>query len=169
MVDEYQDTNASQYQLIKLLSAKHHNLCVVGDDDQSIYGWRGADIKNILNFENDFKNTSVIKLEQNYRSTNVILDAANEVIKHNYTRKDKNFGQMLMAEIKLFIANAIMILRKLNMFVSRLKGRRKGQKYQDFAILYRNNSLSRIMEEILIRQGIPYRLLVVQGFMTEKK
>ena len=170
MVDEYQDTNASQYQLIKLLSAKHHNLCVVGDDDQSIYGWRGADIKNILNFENDFKNTSVIKLEQNYRYTNVILDAANEVIKHNYTRKDKKLWTDVDGGDKIIYCQCYNDFKEAEYVCEQIKkGVEKGKKYQDFAILYRNNSLSRIMEEILIRQGIPYRLFGGTRFYDRKE
>ncbi len=91
MVDEYQDTNKSQYELVKLLASVHRNICVVGDDDQCIYEWRGADISNILNFEKDYKDSKVIKLEQNYRSKGNILNAANEVIKNNSQRKNKSF------------------------------------------------------------------------------
>ena len=100
MVDEYQDTNHAQYMLIKLLSAKHKNLCVVGDDDQSIYGWRGADIANILDFEKDYDNAFVVKLEQNYRSTEVILDGANSVIKRNTGRKNKELWTQLKEGVK---------------------------------------------------------------------
>ena len=106
MVDEYQDTNGAQYQLVKLLASKYYNLCVVGDDDQSIYGWRGADIKNILDFEKDFKNTTVIKLEQNYRSTGLILESANAVIKNNRTRKAKALWTDQEAGTKLKFHNA---------------------------------------------------------------
>lgn len=170
MVDEYQDTNASQYQLIKLLAAKNNNLCVVGDDDQSIYGWRGADIKNILNFEKDFKNTTVIKLEQNYRSTNVILDAANEVIKHNYTRKDKKLWTDAEGGDKIIHCQCYNDFKEAEYVCQQVKkGVEEGKKYQDFAVLYRNNSLSRIMEETLVKQDIPYRLFGGTRFYDRKE
>lgn len=159
MVDEYQDTSTSQYTLIKLLANKYKNICVVGDDDQSIYGWRGADINNILDFEKDFKNAKVIKLEQNYRSSKTILDAANFVIKNNFGRKEKNLwteneqGSLIEyekcnsdREEAKFVANEI--LDKI----------KDGYKYNDFAILYRNNNLSRVLEEQLVMLSIPYRL-----------
>lgn len=168
MVDEYQDTSLSQYTLVKLLAGKFKNICVVGDDDQSIYGWRGADIKNILNFENDFEGTKVIKLEQNYRSTKNILDAANFVIKNNFGRKQKSLwtenkrGEAIKfnrcesdkAEA-LFIANEI-------------KARSKN-KYSDFSILYRNNSISRIIEEQLVYLGIPYTIYGGVNFYGRKE
>ena len=148
MVDEYQDTSTSQYMLIKLLANKYKNICVVGDDDQSIYGWRGADINNILDFEKDFNNAKVIKLEQNYRSSKTILDAANFVIKNNFGRKEKSLwteneeGSLINyekcnsdREEAVFIANEI------------LKKIKDGYSYKDFAILYRANNLSRVLEE----------------------
>lgn len=159
MVDEYQDTNGAQYQLIKLLASKYNNLCVVGDDDQSIYGWRGADIKNILDFEKDFKNTTVIKLEQNYRSTGLILESANAVIKNNRTRKAKALWteQGEGAKLKFHLSQsdrdeAKYICDTID------KEAVEGKKYSDFAILYRNNALSRVIEEQLVKSSIPYRL-----------
>ncbi|WP_250278323.1 ATP-dependent helicase [[Clostridium] colinum] len=159
MVDEYQDTSTSQYTLIKMLSNKYKNICVVGDDDQSIYGWRGADINNILDFEKDFKDTKVIKLEQNYRSTKTILDAANYVIKNNFGRKEKRLwteneqGGLISYEKcdsdrkeAVFVANEI--LNKI----------KEGYSYKDFAILYRANNLSRVIEEQLVFLSIPYKL-----------
>ena len=170
MVDEYQDTSKSQYTLIKLLSNKYKNICVVGDDDQSIYGWRGADINNILDFEKDFNNARVIKLEQNYRSSKVILDVANYVIKNNFGRKDKNLwtenerGNLIKyekargdREEASFIANEI--LNKI----------KEGYTYKDFAILYRTNSLSRILEEQLIFLSIPYKLYGGVNFYSRKE
>lgn len=170
MVDEYQDTNGAQYTLVKLLASKYQNLCVVGDDDQSIYGWRGADIRNILDFEKDFKNTVTIKLEQNYRSTGIILDCANAVIKNNKTRKDKalwtsaNDGEKL----RHHLANgdreeAMFICSEIN------KGITNGKKYSDYAILYRNNALSRVIEEQLIKEDIPYRLFGGTRFYDRKE
>ena len=159
MVDEYQDTNGAQYQLVKLLASKYNNLCVVGDDDQSIYGWRGADIKNILDFEKDFKNTTVIKLEQNYRSTGLILESANAVIKNNRTRKAKALwtDQGDGAKLKFHLSSsdrdeAKYICDTID------KEAVEGKKYSDFAILYRNNALSRVIEEQLVKNSIPYRL-----------
>lgn len=160
MVDEYQDTNMLQYQFVKMLAEAHDNICVVGDDDQCIYQWRGADIRNILEFEKDFKNAKVIKLEQNYRSTSNILDAAHSVIAHNRGRKQKKLWTEHEA------GNKITYFRAENerdeaYFVAAEINRIKtiDHKYSDFAILYRTNAQSRTFEEALSNRGIPYRVL----------
>lgn len=160
MVDEYQDTNQIQYRFIKMLAEAHGNICVVGDDDQCIYQWRGADIRNILEFEKDFKNTKVIKLEQNYRSTSTILDAAHSIITNNRGRKDKKLWTNQEAGHKLTYYRgaderdeAYFIAGEIN----RLKT--SDRRYSDFAILYRNNAQSRTFEEALSRREIPYRVL----------
>lgn len=171
LVDEYQDTNRAQYQLVKLLAAKHRNLCVVGDDDQSIYGFRGADIKNILDFEQDYPDATVIRLEQNYRSTQNILDAANRVIDHNMGRKSKKLwtnnctGEKICCvslenehEEAFFIANEI---RNLLM--------RDGFNYGDIAILYRTNAQSRVLEDIMMKFGIPYKIVGGIKFYQRKE
>ncbi|MDF2546723.1 MAG: ATP-dependent helicase PcrA [Anaerosolibacter sp.] len=160
MVDEYQDTNQAQYKLVNLLAQKHQNLCVVGDDDQSIYSWRGADIRNILNFEDDFPDAMVIKLEQNYRSTQKILDAANCVIRNNMGRKNKvlwtdnNTGDVIdyyramnEHDEAQFVASKIRAMIEED-----------GRNYSEFAILYRTNAQSRVIEEMLMRANIPYRI-----------
>jgi len=160
MVDEYQDTNQIQYTFIKMLAQAHNNICVVGDDDQCIYQWRGADIRNILEFEKDFRNAKVIKLEQNYRSTSNILDAAHSVISHNKGRKDKKLWTDQEAGNKIIYRRAE-DEREEAYFVASEINRLKGtaQRYSDFAILYRTNAQSRTFEEALSRRGIPYRVL----------
>ena len=159
MVDEYQDTNHAQYVFVKLLSSKYENLCVVGDDDQSIYGWIGADIRNILDFEKDHKDTAVIKLEQNYRSTKPILDAANTVIKNNFNRKEKNLWTEKEdgEEITFHVLDSD---QKEADFISSqiIEAVNKGASYNDFAILYRANALSRVIEENFVKKSIPYKL-----------
>ena len=160
MVDEYQDTNASQYQLVKLLAGKYGNLCAVGDDDQSIYGWRGADIRNILDFEKDFKNTKVIKLEQNYRSTQNILDSANTVIRNNNARKAKSLWTQQESGEKITVFRADNDRAEAAFAAKTIKeGHAGGKSYGDYAVLYRNNSISRVFEETFVSAGIPYRLL----------
>ena len=161
MVDEYQDTNGAQYQLVKLLAEKYKNLCVVGDDDQGIYGWRGADIKNILDFEKDYPGTKVIKLEQNYRSKGNILNAANVVIANNTYRKQKVLRTEQEQGSKIKIYRAFDDRSEAD-FVSKtiadLKFTEK-RKNDDFAILYRTNAQSRIFEETLRRRGINYKIV----------
>ncbi|MGL4362690.1 MAG: DNA helicase PcrA [Cellulosilyticaceae bacterium] len=171
LVDEYQDTNGVQYQLVQLLAKKFQNLCVVGDDDQSIYGWRGADIRNILDFERDFLNAHVIKLEQNYRSTKTILDAANGVVRKNRGRKEKKLwtdnedGDVISIievdnEYKEADTIAELIIRNID----------KGDyEFKDHAILYRTNAQSRVLEEKMIRNDIPYRLLGGTRFYERKE
>lgn len=171
LVDEYQDTNTAQYSLVSLLAQTNRNLCVVGDDDQSIYGWRGANIRNILDFEKEFRDCKVIKLEQNYRSTQTILDAANSVIKNNTGRKAKslwtdNVGgdkiQFLQGsneyEEALFISNEI---KRLTTY--------SDMEYKDFAILYRINAQSRVIEEMLMRNAVPYKILGGLKFYDRKE
>ncbi len=170
LVDEYQDTNKAQYEMVRLLTAESRNICVVGDDDQSIYGWRGADIRNILDFEKDYPDARVIKLEQNYRSTANILDAANQVIVHNAGRKDKQLWTEAGEgeKIKIFCAGderdeAAWIadnLRSLSM---------RGSKLGDSAILYRTNAQSRVLEEMLRRASIPYRIFGGLRFYDRKE
>ena len=171
LVDEYQDTNKAQDKLIMLLSAKHHNVFVVGDDQQSIYKFRGADIKNILNFEKNFKETKVIKLEQNYRSTGSILNVANEVIKNNtgnvkkklWTENDEgNKPQIFVAKDEYDEAN--FVISKINSLKIE-----EYYKYSDFAILYRTNAQSRAFEDVLMREGIPYRVVGGQKFYERKE
>lgn len=160
MVDEYQDTNYAQYRFIKLLAEAHNNICVVGDDDQCIYQWRGADIKNILDFEKDFKNTKVIKLEQNYRSHANILEAAHSVIEKNKGRKhkklwtDKEKGEKITYHRA---DNEKDEARYIAQEIDRLHSREL--KYSDFAVLYRTNAQSRTFEEALSARDIPYRVL----------
>lgn len=170
MVDEYQDTNFAQYTLIKLLAKKHQNLCVVGDDDQSIYGWRGADINNILDFEKDFPQTTVIKLEENYRSTKNILNVANTVIKNNNTRKAKQLwtsnetGEKInFARLSTDFEEAIYVGNKIKEMTN------NGKSYKDIAILYRTNSQSRQFEDYFVKANIPYRLLGGVRFYERKE
>lgn len=160
MVDEYQDTNQIQYTFIKMLAEAHNNICVVGDDDQCIYQWRGADIRNILEFEKDFKNAKVVKLEQNYRSTANILDAAHSVISNNKGRKPKKLWTDQEAGNKITYYRAE-DERDEAYFVASEINRMKSpdRSYSDFAILYRNNSQSRTFEEALSGRDIPYRVL----------
>lgn len=171
LVDEYQDTNHVQYLLTKILAEKHRNICVVGDADQSIYGWRGADIQNILDFEKDYPDAKVIKLEQNYRSTQIILDAANAVIENNTGRKPKNLwtDNKGGAEITYFCANdgrdeARFVIEQ----VQNLQ-QTKGKKLGDMAVLYRTNAQSRIFEEMLVKSGISYNMVGSLKFYERKE
>ncbi|HRU41547.1 MAG TPA: 3'-5' exonuclease, partial [Candidatus Diapherotrites archaeon] len=164
MVDEYQDTNFSQYTFIRLLAAQHRNICVVGDDDQGIYSFRGADIGNILNFEKDFPGAKVVKLEQNYRSTETILEAANAVISNNYGRKskklwtDRGTGRSIIYHYALDEREeANFIMDEVERMIAQ-ENRRLGE----FAILYRTNAQSRVLEETCMSHGLPYR--IVGGF-----
>ena len=167
MVDEYQDTNTAQFQLVSLLAEKYKNLCVVGDDDQSIYKFRGANIGNILDFESTFPGARVIKLEQNYRSTGNILNAANGVIRNNQGRKDKT----------LWTANGegeLVVLRQYEQASDEAAGIIKeilasGRDYQDFAILYRTNAQSRLLEERCVAANLPYRLVGGVNFYQRKE
>ena len=167
LVDEYQDTNHAQYRLVSLLAAKHKNLCVVGDDDQSIYKFRGADIQNILGFENEFKNCKVIKLEENYRSTQNILDAANSVIKNNAGRKGKELWTSNGdgAKISVYIADNE---HAESRFIAE-KIKELGGNLNDTVILYRLNAQSRVIEDTLLRSAIPYKVLGGLRFYDRKE
>jgi DNA helicase-2/ATP-dependent DNA helicase PcrA len=159
MVDEYQDTNTAQYKLISLLSGYAQNLCVVGDDDQSIYGWRGANIQNILNFKQDFPSAEVIKLEQNYRSTQTILNAANAVIGNNRNRSPKKLWTENEQGTRIYLYKAYNESEEGAFIAKTVKdGIQEGNNYNDFAVLYRNNAQSRAVEDALVMAGIPYRL-----------
>lgn len=161
MVDEYQDTNYCQYMLVNLLAKSHRNLCVVGDDDQSIYSWRGADIGNILNFEKDFPDAKVIKLEQNYRSTQTILDAANSVISNNFGRKNKRLWTD-NGEGRPIVSYKAMDERDEADFIIGEVDRLSFQEQRslnNFAILYRTNAQSRVLEEMCMARGIPYKIV----------
>lgn len=171
MVDEYQDTNHVQYLLTKLLAGRHRNICVVGDADQSIYGWRGADIQNILDFEKDYPDAKLIKLEQNYRSTQVILDAANAVIENNTGRKPKNLwtDNGTGREITYFQAmderdEARFVIEQLQ----RLQ-QEENMRLGDMAVLYRTNTQSRVFEEMLIKSGISYNMVGGMKFYERKE
>jgi DNA helicase-2/ATP-dependent DNA helicase PcrA len=171
MIDEYQDTNAAQYQLIKLLTGKDNNIAVVGDDWQSVYGWRQADFRNILNFEKDYKNCTIIKLEQNYRSTKNILDAAHSLITKNLQRSDKELwtdaGEGLpvqMLQVGSERVEGDTIIRRVRAGVD--SGLRR---YRDFAVLYRTNAQSRSIEEAFVRYGIPYRVVGGTRFYDRKE
>lgn len=158
-VDEYQDTNYAQYQLVRLITRESRNLCVVGDDDQSIYGWRGADIRNILDFEKDFPDATVIKLEQNYRSTANILDAANQIIAHNEGRKEKELWTEDGEGEKITLYAAADERDEAAWICQRIRQlQRGGTSYGSIAILYRMHALSRVLEETLMRAGIPYHV-----------
>ena len=170
MVDEYQDTNKAQYELVRLITAKSHNLCVVGDDDQSIYGWRGADIQNILDFEKDYPDAKIIKLEQNYRSTSVILDAANHVIANNLERKDKKLWTLSKEGEKIRIFTAEDERDEAAWITDCVRNlSRNGIKLGDVVILYRTNAQSRVLEDIFMRVGIPYRIFGGQKFYERKE
>ena len=171
MVDEYQDTNHAQYKLIKLLSQKHKNIWVCGDDFQAIYGWRQADIANILNFEKDYPNTREIKLEQNYRSTQIILDAAAQVIAKNANQRDKKIwtqregGKLITSyEADDEKDEAQFISSEIEKLIKEDK-----RKYSDFAVLYRTNAQSRVIEESFLKNSIPYRIIGGTKFYQRKE
>ena len=169
-VDEYQDTNHAQYQLVKLLASRFKNICVVGDADQSIYGWRGADMQNILDFEKDYPEAKVVLLEENYRSTKTILRAANEVIRNNRNRRPKNLWTQNEdgEEIVYYRANdeqdeALFVARTIDQLS------REGYSHKDFAVLYRTNAQSRTVEEALLKANIPYTMVGGTKFYSRKE
>ncbi len=171
LVDEYQDINFAQYQLVKLLSGKYNNLFVVGDPDQSIYKFRGADLSNILRFEQDFPHSKVVKLEQNYRSTKVILEGATNLIKHNVNRKEKELWTDKKGGEKIRCYEAASALDEA-IFVSQeiIKlNKKKDKDFKDFAILYRTNAQSRSFEEVFNKQGIPFRVVGGLRFYERKE
>ena len=170
LVDEYQDTNAAQYMLVRLLAGDRHNLCVVGDDDQSIYGWRGADLRNILDFEKDFPECVTIKLEQNYRSTGNILDAANQVIAHNRGRKEKALWTERGQGERIALYHA-MDERDEAAFIVAMSRKliAAGETPGGIAVLYRTNAQSRVLEEAFVRAGTPYRVYGGQRFYERKE
>ncbi len=160
LVDEYQDTNHAQYRLLQLLAADHQNICAVGDPDQSIYAFRGADIRNVLEFERDFRGARTIALEQNYRSTNTILRAANGVIRHNRARKEKNLwselgdGEAVRAlEVEDEHAEARFVAAEVAELIE------EGYSGREIAVFYRTNAQSRVLEDVLVRQGVPYQVI----------
>ena len=159
MIDEYQDTNQLQYQLTALLAGGYENICVVGDDDQSIYKFRGATIENILSFEKQFKGARVIRLEQNYRSTQAILNAANAVISHNRGRKGKKLWTQNAAGDRITVYEASSESDEANYIASRIISMSKGRNFKDFAVLYRTNAQSNAVENAFKRSGIPYRII----------
>ena len=170
MVDEYQDTNHAQYEFVNLLAQKNHNLCVVGDDDQSIYKFRGATIENIMNFEQDFPGAKVIRLEQNYRSTQHILDAANAVIAHNTERKGKTLWTDAGAGKKLSLHTAENEQDEAAQVADAiLKGVERGRKFADFAVLYRMNSQSGSFERTFAKSGIPHRIIGGTRFFDRRE
>ena len=170
LIDEYQDTNQAQYILTKLISEKNRRITCVGDDSQSIYSFRGANYKNILNFEKDYPDAKTILLEQNYRSTSTILDAANQVIKNNSQRKDKKLwtDRGTGEKIKYYRAynerdEAQYVIRKIKELVN------KGTEYKDIAILYRTNAQSRVVEEEMLKENLPYRVIGSFYFYSRKE
>lgn len=171
LVDEYQDTNRAQYTLISLIAGHYRNLCVVGDDDQSIYAWRGADIRNILDFESEFEDAKVIKLEQNYRSTKTILEAANNVIKNNAGRKGKHLWTNNCGGDGIRYFEAGNEREEANIIVDEIERLIKceARKYKDFALLYRINAQSRALEEAFMKAGIPYRIFGGLRFYERKE
>lgn len=171
MVDEYQDTNTAQFELVRLLSEAHHNLCVVGDDDQSIYKFRGANIYNILNFESNYPECTVIKLEENYRSTSQILNAANTVIKNNVGRKDKALWTKNPDGERLHFKRLESSYEEAEFIAYDIERqmRKTGIKYSENAILYRTNMQSRALEEKLIMENIPYRIVGGTNFYQRKE
>ncbi len=171
LVDEYQDTNAAQYQLVKLLAGGHGNLAVVGDDDQSIYGWRGADIRNILDFQKDFPNASVVKLEENYRSTPEVLDLANVVISANKGRMGKTLRATKASGERVTVVRALDERDEADFVLEELTARKaqENRRLRDFAIIYRTNSQSRALEESLRKRSLPYRLVGTVRFYDRRE
>lgn len=171
MVDEYQDTSKAQYEFIKLLAKEHQNICVVGDDDQSIYGWRGADIRNILEFERDYDDVHVVKLEQNYRSTQVILDAANTVISNNIERKRKKLWSEQKEGEKIKIQVTADEMEEADFVADNIWRihRKENKPFKDFAVLYRANAQARAIEDALNRSQIPYNIYGGTKFYERKE
>ena len=170
LVDEYQDTNHAQYVLTKTLAAKHRNICVVGDDDQSVYSFRGANIRNILEFERDFKDAKVVTLEQNYRSSSLIIEAAARIIARNKARKPKKIwtrrdaGELInVQELPNEREEAVWVVRRIESLIS------KGHKLSDVAVFYRTNAQSRSFEEAMRRAGLPYRIVGAMRFYERKE
>ena len=169
-IDEYQDTNEAQYTLSKMISAKYKNICVVGDEAQSIYSWRGANYKNILNFEKDYKDAKVILLEQNYRSTKMILNAANSVIKNNINKKDKNLWTLNEEGEKIKYIKANDEKDEASYVTKEIKElKNKGVNLDDIAVLYRTNAQSRTIEEGFLNSNIPYRIVGAFAFYSRKE
>ena len=172
LVDEYQDTNRAQYQLVKLIAGEHGNVCVVGDDDQSIYGWRGADIRNILDFEKDFPAARLVRLEENYRSTPPILEVANHVISANTSRRGKTLRATRSGGERVTVVGCLDERDEAEWIAAEIQARKSAHRelaLRDIAVLYRTNAQSRALEESMRRRGTPYRLLGAVRFYDPRE